>query len=239
MVGRTDELRCQQVVTTLRGTESSGGCCIATPTEKNELFDLKRRVEKKCGEFIKLSAAKPRRISKFKGSAMADWSKVNIFFFLKHWFLPDTVVKVHVNVTLSTHIIAHIVLDAAEKLQPSSPLEIGFMSYLYAKCVGQENVIPVWLFFMLMQCSQRETLFLLRVDEGSTILRSFTTEFTCGKQQLKLGVGQDGCNLEVCVWQTKKDGSRRDANPTISLLFMQRLVRYVHHPWPRVCHTLT
>lgn len=75
------------------------------------------------------------------------------------------------------------------------------MSYLYAKCVGQENVIPVWLFFMLMRCSQRETLFLLRVDEGSTILRSFTTEFTCGKQQLKLGVGRDGCNLEarVCV----------------------------------------
>lgn len=76
----------------------------------------------------------------------------------------------HVSVTLSTHIIALIVLDAAKKLQPSSPLEIRFMSNLYAKCVGQENVIHVWLFFMLMQRSQRETLFLLRVDEGSTIL---------------------------------------------------------------------
>lgn len=74
----------------------------------------------------------------------------------------------HVSVTLSTQHL--IVLDAAKKLQPSSPLEIRFMSYLYAKCVGQENVIHVWLFFMLMQRSQRETLFLLRVDEGSTIL---------------------------------------------------------------------
>lgn len=101
----------------------------------------------------------------------------------------------HVSVTLSTHIIALIVLDAAKKLQPSSPREIRCMSYLYAKCVGQENVIHVWLFFMLMQRSQRETLLLLRVDEGSTILsvspRSLLVESS--------NLNWDGCNPEVCV----------------------------------------
>lgn len=43
MVGGNDEPRCQQVVPMLRGTESCGGCCIASPTEKNEAFDLKER----------------------------------------------------------------------------------------------------------------------------------------------------------------------------------------------------
>lgn len=72
MVGRNDELRCQQVVTTLRGTEPSAGRCTATPTEKNEVFDLKERVEKKCGEFRKLRAAKTQKSFKFKGSTLAD-----------------------------------------------------------------------------------------------------------------------------------------------------------------------
>lgn len=54
MDGGNDELGCQQVVTMLRGIESCGGCCIASPTEKNEVFDQKERVEKKCGKFIKL-----------------------------------------------------------------------------------------------------------------------------------------------------------------------------------------
>lgn len=35
-------LKCQQVATMLRGTDSPGGCCAATPTKTNEVFDLRQ-----------------------------------------------------------------------------------------------------------------------------------------------------------------------------------------------------
>lgn len=47
LCGRHHGLRCQQVASTLQGTESPGGCCAATPTKKNEVFDLQVKKIKK------------------------------------------------------------------------------------------------------------------------------------------------------------------------------------------------
>lgn len=174
------------MATTLQGTESPGGCCAATPTKKNEVFDLQvKKKNAKSSENSKQAheCSAARRTPRFYNSKgvclLIDLrNKKNIKDKNMHIFLKVVVSLLQsrrVSKLPCQHIIALYSLMFTRRFKRAQPFppQIRLASYLYAKCVPRQNVIPSWVIFYANAYSQREILFMVRVDEGSTNPQEF------------------------------------------------------------------